>query len=183
MVLSGAMARIGRCFAASLVVVAAATGCSGATKGTSTPSTSGGGAASTVTTSTTVPVVLSATTVAQSMIRLGLPATISMIYTAANDPNNLLGRQGGYTSKVSIQDKRQPAGNLANSSTAGGASIECYPDTSGAASRYSYLRGFSGSIVGDGYDYLSGPCVLRVDKALTPDQAAQYESLFDKSTG
>ena len=51
---------------------------------------------------------MTATTVANAMIASGVPATIAFTYTAENDPNKLLGRQGGYTSKVSLQDSRLP---------------------------------------------------------------------------
>jgi hypothetical protein len=131
---------------------------------------------------------VNATTVANAMIAGGVPASIAFTYTAENDPNDLLGRQGGYTSKVSLQDSRLPkvTGDFSSpegpGSTDGGAAIECYPDSSGARSRYQYLKGFSGGLIGDGYDYLSGPCVLRLDKALTPSQAAEYESAFQNAT-
>jgi hypothetical protein len=74
------------------------------------------------------------------MIASGVPATIGIVDTAENDPNNLLGRQGGYTSKVSLQDNRLPEVpdflSESASSTDGGAAIECYPDRSGAQARY-----------------------------------------------
>ena len=116
------------------------------------------------------------------MIASGVPATIAFTYTAENDPNKLLGRQGGYTSKVSLQDSRLPkvADFLSGtaSSTDGGAAIECYPDSSGAQDRYQELKGFQGGILGDGYDYVSGSCVLRLSKDLTPTQASQYQKAF-----
>jgi hypothetical protein len=169
--------------ATALVVV----GCS-SSKGSTTSPTTGGGATTTTaaSTSTTVPGPITATTVATKMIASGVPATIAFTYTAENDPNKLLGRQGGYTSKVSLQDNRLPKVedflSESASSTDGGAAIECYADSSGAQARYQELKGFSGTVLGDGYDYVSGPCVLRLSKDLTPTQASQYQQAFEAAT-
>jgi hypothetical protein len=120
------------------------------------------------------------------MIASGVPATIAFTYTAENDPNKLLGRQGGYTSKVSLQDSRLPkvADFLSDTadSTSGGAAIECYPDSSGAQDRYQEVQSFQGSMLGDGYDYVSGTCVLRLDSALIPTQASQYQKAFEAAS-
>lgn len=118
------------------------------------------------------------------MIAAGIPAKIVFTYTPENDPNKLLGRQGGYTSKVSLQDSRLPpvAGNFGSESgpgsTDGGAAIECYPSHGGAVDRYNYLKGFTG-VLGDGYDYVSGSCVLRLTKDLVPTEASQFEQAFN----
>lgn len=119
-----------------------------------------------------------ATDVANGMARHGLPVTIIYTFTAENDPNHLLGRQNGYSSKVSLQDSRLPTGDpVNNSSTDGGAAIEFYPDEAGAAQRLSYLKAI-GPPLGDGYDYLAGTAVLRLSDRLTPDQATQYNQAF-----
>jgi hypothetical protein len=85
-------------------------------------------------------------------------------YTAATDPNHLLGRQGGYTSKINWE----------------GGSIEVFPDVADAQAREKYIQLFT-CPVGDGYDYLDGTALLRLDCALTPDQARANESLFKKA--
>jgi hypothetical protein len=128
----------------------------------------------------TAPKPTDANGVAQHMIQAGLPASVSIVFTAANDPNQLLGRQGQYTSKVSLQDQRLPKVDaVTQSSVDGGGSIECFSDSAGAKARYEYLKGFqSSALLGDGYDYVSGKCVLRLTKKLTPAPAAQYEQLF-----
>lgn len=127
-----------------------------------------------------------ATRVAKTMIAKGVPATIALTYTAGNDPNNLLGRQGGYSSKVSLQDSRLPTVHnflsKSASSIDGGGSLECYPTGAAAQSRYEYLKHFKGSFFGDGYDYLSGSCVLRLSSALTPTQASQYQQTFEATS-
>jgi hypothetical protein len=123
---------------------------------------------------------VTATSVATMMIDGGVPAQIAFTYTAANDPNHLLGRQAGYSSKVSLQDKRvsKVANFLKGSSTDGGAAIECYPGGTGATNRLKTLKGFQGTLLGDGYDYVSGGCVLRLSTDLTPTQARQYQRAF-----
>jgi len=132
--------------------------------------------------STTAPAPITATSAAAKMISSGVPATIAFTYTAENDPNKKIGRMGGYTSKVSMQDSRLPkVGDFLGeaSSIDGGAAIECYPDSSGANARYQELMGYSGTFLGDGYDYVSGTCFLRLTKDLTPTQASQYQSAFE----
>jgi len=177
--------RVSVLVAAALLVALAACG------GSSRPET-------TTTGSTTVAShSVTATSVATTMIDGGVPARLAFTYTAANDPNHLLGRQGGYSSKVSLQDSRLPKvhnflpGLAATarakaptwsaesaSSIDGGAAIECYPSPSGAQRRYETLRGYSGTVLGDGYDYVSGGCVLRLSTDLTPTQARQYQRAF-----
>jgi hypothetical protein len=129
---------------------------------------------------------MTATAVATKMISSGVPATIGFTYTAENDPNKLLGRQGGYESKVSLQDNRLPKVedflSESASSIDGGGSIECYAASDGARARYQQLQGYSGTVLGDGYDYVSGPCVLRLSKDMTPTQANQYQQAFETAT-
>ena len=91
-------------------------------------------------------------------------------YTASTDPNHLLGRQGGYTSKVNW-----------GTSDEGTNSIEVYPDASGAQERYQYLKGFQGSMIGDGYDYLVGTALLRLSTYWTPAQASVLDAKFMKA--
>jgi hypothetical protein len=85
-------------------------------------------------------------------------------YTAATDPNHLLGRQGGYTSKVNWRP--------------GLSSIEVYPDASGAQTRLRYMQALQGTIVGDGYDYRDGGALLRLDRRYTPTQAHKLDVRF-----
>jgi hypothetical protein len=85
-------------------------------------------------------------------------------YTAVTDPNHLLGRQGGYTSKVNWRP--------------GLSSIEVYPDAPGAQNRLRYLQALQGTIVGDGYDYRDGGALLRLDSRYTPAQAHKLDVRF-----
>jgi hypothetical protein len=91
-----------------------------------------------------------------------------------------MGRQGGYTSKVAWVDPRAVkagAGNPASDrgGTEFGGGIEVFPTAADAKARYQYLKGFKPPF-GDGYDYLTGPAVLRLSQYLTPAQARAYEA-------
>lgn len=87
-------------------------------------------------------------------------------YTAATDPNHLLGRQGGYTSKI----------NWPNGS------IEVFSMRAEAQKRKTYLQAFAGTPFGDGYDYLIGTYLLRIFDSQTPTQAIALEAEFSKIT-
>jgi len=109
----------------------------------------------------------------------GLDITHLIVYTAATDPNHLLGRQDGYTSKVAWRDPRaakSDAGDTRGSIGLGGG-IEVYPSAAGAQARRAYLAGFSPPF-GDGYDYVSGTAVLRLSQYLTPARAYAYQRAF-----
>jgi hypothetical protein len=108
-----------------------------------------------------------------------------IVYNAVTDPNHLLGRQGGYTSKVAWQDSRAIAAGAGHPSTASdyggiqyGGGIEVFPTVAGARARYQELRGFTAPL-GDGYDYVDGSGVLRLSQYLTPAQAQSYAAVFD----
>lgn len=104
--------------------------------------------------------------------RMHLPDVV--VYTAATDPNHLLGRQGGYTSNVD-------AGPTRTAGDTGSIGIEVYPTQNGAAQRVAYLKNFSGTVFGDGYDYTAGSAILRLDPTYTPAQAKTLEVQFQKS--
>jgi hypothetical protein len=87
-------------------------------------------------------------------------------YTAATDPNHLLGRQGGYASKI----------NWPNGS------IEVFSTPAEAQKRKAYLQAFAGTPFGDGYDYLVGTYLLRIFDSQTPAQAHALEAKFLKIT-
>ena len=101
-----------------------------------------------------------------------LPAIV--VITAATDPNHLLGRQGGYTSDVD-------AGPTYSPGSTGSIGIEVYPDAAGAARRVTYLESFTGTMLGDGYDYQAGTAILRLDSHYTPAQAHTLEAAFRKA--
>lgn len=121
----------------------------------------------------------SAVTLAADLKAAGLDITRLIVYTAATDPNHLLGRQNGYASKVAWQDPRAAKGDAGDTrgSVGLGGGIEVYPSAAGAQARRAYLAGFAPP-VGDGYDYVSGTAVLRLSQYLTPAQAHAYQKAF-----
>jgi hypothetical protein len=130
---------------------------------------------------------LTARQVATALKAKGLPVTITDVYTAATDPNHLLGRPGGYTSKIIFADPRARDAQNASGGheVAEGGSVEVYPTHAGAVRRAVYIETISQAvpIVGAEYDYVSGGVLLRVSGNLTPAQAGQYEQALQAVTG
>lgn len=148
---------VGALCTAAFALLAAGCGAATTTTAQSTP------AASRTATQTPVRItqgVLTAEQVTASLQRQGIKTGKVTAYTAATDPNQLLGRQGGYTSKT----EWDITGDTFNS-------IEVYPTTAGATERIAMLESISGGLIGDGYDYQQGPVVVRLSKVLTPLQA------------
>jgi hypothetical protein len=106
-----------------------------------------------------------------AMQREGFKTGKVTAYTAATDPNDLLGRQGGYTSMAgwSLAD------NTLNS-------VEVYPDAAEATKRVAYLNLFTGGLIGS-YVYQDGYAILMVSPSLTPTQAAAAHTDFVKAVG
>jgi hypothetical protein len=98
-----------------------------------------------------------------SQIATGMDIGSFTAYTAETDPNHLLGRQREYTSKINW--------------SAG--SIEVFSDAADAKARQAYVRAFTCPL-GDGYDYLDGTVLLRLDCSMTPAEAKASEALFGK---
>ena len=119
----------------------------------------------------------------------GLPITAEVDYTDATDPNHLQGRPNGYTSSADFTDPRARAAQGALTATGpgvvNGGGVEVYPDASGARSRGTYIATITKAapILGDGYDYVAGPVLLRLSTDLTPDQAAAYRAALTAVTG
>lgn len=89
------------------------------------------------------------------------PAQPSVVYTADTDPNNLLGRPGGYTSKASFIDERidvsQVLGDRPGAVDVGG-SVEVFEDAAAARQRADYVRQVTQVLPAFvEYDYMSGP--------------------------
>jgi hypothetical protein len=129
----------------------------------------------------------SATVLAARLRAAGLPVRHLIVYTPVTDPNHLMGRQGGYTSKVAWQDPRAiKAGAGSPSSDPGGTEFgggtDVFSTAADAQARYQYLRGFQAPF-GDGYDYLSGTAILRLSQYLTPAQARAYKAAFTAAAG
>jgi hypothetical protein len=145
--------------------------------------TSGPTATTAATTATTVPTATStATTIrvptAREFIagfkRAGLPVGKVICYTDETDPNNLLGRPGGYIAKCDWTDKREE--QILPDDPIGG-SIETFEEPGGAAERAAYLKAFEGAgALSPGYTFAPKDSiwVLRIDSELTRKQADAY---------
>ena len=118
-----------------------------------------------------------AATVYRDFLKAGLPVSGLIVYTATTDPNNLLGRPNGYTSKCAWLDSRVPASDATTASSGdigNGAGAEVFPTAAQATARAAYLFSTYAPILGSEYDYLTGPVLIRVSYYLTPAQAASY---------
>ena len=108
----------------------------------------------------------------------------SVVFTAATDPNDLLGRPNGYISKASFTDTRIDQATLEGlepGSIDFGGTVEVFEDEDAATKRMEYIQAVLGSDTpfGTEYDYVRGPVLLRVIGTLTTDQAAAYEAALD----
>jgi hypothetical protein len=144
-------------------------------------------AASTPASSSAASVALTARQVAIALKAKGLPVTITAVYTAATDPNHLLGRPGGYTSKIMFSDPRAGGAQTAagGPEVTDGGSIEVFATHADAVRRAVYIETITQAapLLGSEYDYVSGGVLLRVSGNLTPAQAAQYEEALQAVTG
>jgi hypothetical protein len=109
--------------------------------------------------------------------RGGLPVGKIRCYDETTDPNQLLGRPGGYTEKCDWADKR--AEQLLDDDLVGG-SIEVFDTPGLARERAVYLGAFQGpSALNPGWVFIvpdNATHVLRVDQELTKSQADAYRA-------
>lgn len=110
-----------------------------------------------------------------------LPIGTTLTYTAADDPNHLLGRPNGYLSKTSWTDTRINA-DQANDNSSGsvdlGGSVEMYATAALATARKTYIQSAlaAAPMLGTEYDYVVGTALVRVSSVLTPTQAQAYQA-------
>ncbi|MEU6776458.1 hypothetical protein [Streptomyces sp. NPDC046759] len=107
-------------------------------------------------------------------------AKLSGTVTAADDPNHLLGRPGQYTSKITFNDSRIPAGQVSGTDQGDverGGAIEAFATAADAQTRAKYVEAVTKSMPALAeYDYVHGTVLVRVSHYLTPKQAAGYET-------
>ncbi len=120
-----------------------------------------------------------ASTVTAALARAVPGLRTILTYTAASDPNHLLGRPGQYTSKVAFGDPRVKASDVAGEERDDidrGGSVEVYPTAAGATARAAYIQRIAQAMPSvDEYDYVHGGVLVRVSHLLTPAQAAVYK--------
>ncbi len=117
---------------------------------------------------------------------LGKIGTTSLVkvYTAEDDPNMILGRPNGYTSKTAFADSRVPASKSKGTEVDAlerGGSVEVYPTTEGAKRRSDYIQAVlgGGGILGTEYHFIRDGALVRVTGILTPTQAAVYKEALE----
>ena len=119
--------------------------------------------------------VLDATQVVGRLQAAGLPVTGAVAYSAATDPNHLLGRPNEYTSKAAWVDTRAVDPGASAGAVGAGGGVEVFATAAGAMARARYIQTIATRIpIFDEYDYLAGPVLVRVSAKLTPTQAAAY---------
>lgn len=166
------------------VVAASAAACSSSP--TASTSTTGGASsaatsAATGTAASAQPSTVTADAIIAKLKSAKLPIGSVLVFTAANDPNHLLGRPNGYVSKDSWTDTRVSA-DQAKDTTPGsvdlGGAVEVFATTSDAQARETYIQGIlkADPMLGTEYDFVVGDALIRVSEVLTPAQAQAYEA-------
>ncbi|SKB33836.1 hypothetical protein SAMN05660473_00180 [Arthrobacter sp. 49Tsu3.1M3] len=100
--------------------------------------------------------------------------------TEAMDENQLLGRNGQYTSLAWITDKGATAGKTGSD---GGAVVEMFANAEDAKARSEYIQKVlkaMGPAAGTEWHHLDGATLLRVNGKLSPSVNAQYTAAFGK---
>lgn len=107
-------------------------------------------------------------------------AKLVKVYTEDDDPNKLLGRPSGYTSKIAFLDSRiskKDTEYTDSDAIERGGSIEVYGDADGAKQRAEYIQAIGKSSgLANEYDYLKGSILVRVTGNLTPSKAKDYQA-------
>lgn len=120
------------------------------------------------------PELASAEAIVLALQARGLPIGDVEVYDEETDPNELLGRPGGYEAKANFADSTlEPEG--APVGVENGGSVEIYMDEASAERRQAYLE-----VLGEEipliveYDQRVDSILLRLSNRLTPDEAAVY---------
>lgn len=97
-----------------------------------------------------------------------------IIYTEETDPNHLLGRPGQYTAKLNFIDSRY------KNKGDGFGTVEVFKNQDDLNRRYDYVdqlgKQTSLALM---YQYKHGNLLMRLDHALTPTQAKEYEAALN----
>jgi len=121
------------------------------------------------------------------MKRAGQPIGKVVCYSETTDPNNLLGRPGGYIEKCDWTDTRYDQPSTGEPSDVVGGSIEVFDTPGLAMQRAQYLGAFAGQgMLSTGWTFLvpdNSNFVLRVDSDLTSKQATAYRKAMQAEFG
>ena len=129
------------------------------------------------------PAPITAQAVLDAFKSAGLPLQDVDVYTAENDPNSLLGRPGQYTGKANWNDSRHPPEKIEgfdDEDEGGNNTVEVFPDEAGMAKRRAYVESVTGNApMFLQYVYGHRNALVRLDKKITPDQAAEYQRALE----
>lgn len=120
-------------------------------------------------------------TVLKRLTDAGLPLSNIAVTNENTDPNDLLGRPNGYIARASFE---LPDGDMdaEQYDMDRGGAIEVWPDDASAHRRSTYLLELdkAAPILGNEYNYVRGPVLLRITGKVKPSVAAQFEAAFMK---
>lgn len=123
--------------------------------------------------------IKSATEVAEA-IKTAVPEVTRLVTVDEdNDPNNLVGRPGGYIDGAILFDPRAEAYDD-QLGVDQGAFLEVWPDAEAATGRAKYIQDTLQQVRGLGteYHYQHEGYLLRVNGRIKPSQALAYEEAF-----
>lgn len=176
---------------ASIALLTLLTGCSGqaapATQaaGTKTPATSAAAAPATSVAAAETPSAAAETTAAApedatawaKLIEQSTTKKITTI-TEDNDPNDLIGRPGGYVSAAVIRDSGADCDDLGSDC---GAVVEVFDTSEEAQARSDYIQAIlkDNPVFGTEWQAVKGNALLRVSGVLKPSTADKYLDAFD----
>lgn len=120
---------------------------------------------------------MDAEAVAASMKDAGAPLEVIKVYDEESDPNEMLGRPNGYTSKLVFADDRlENTGERPGVEDGGG--VEVFDSSERAESRSEEIQDkLESAGLGTEYHYTNEGVLVRVAGELTPDQATDYEEV------
>ncbi|GII96929.1 hypothetical protein [Sinosporangium siamense] len=112
---------------------------------------------------------LDAAGVIRALAKRGLKIRLGRIYNERTDPNHMMGRPHGYTSKAVLWIGKHEG------------SVEVFAKASQAQKRRDYIQeiGERASVLGE-YTYVRRGVVLRLAKELLPSQARKYQATLNK---
>lgn len=163
--------------AASPTSLTSAAAAGSSTTTTSTPSTT----TTTTTTATKPPAGPPDATAVATRVKARVRSVTKLVtITEDNDPNNKIGRPGGYVSAATLYDQGASCTELGVEC---GATVEVWADEESATARSKFiqdaLKGANG-VLGEEYHYQEGPVLLRVYGDIKPSVARKYQAAFTR---
>jgi hypothetical protein len=130
-------------------------------------------------TPTPTPVVQKDATTLANLVKQSTTTKIVTI-DENNDPNDKIGRPGGYISAAIMYDSTVKCTELG---TDCGAGIEVFPTAAEAQARADYIQGILKSMpaLGNEYDTVVGAALLRVSGKVKPSLATLYAAAMTKA--